>query len=345
MTPETMERLIRMVFEELEPGGVASFAFQDGEPTLAGLPFFQNFVATVAELRKAQTEVLYAIQTNGMSIDEKWAAFFSKHRFLVGISIDGSKDIHDLHRIDGNGKGSWNRVVRSWQILRRYQVDTNILCVVSNACSRSPQKVYDALKKLGARYLQFIPCLDPLEEPRGSYPYSLSPDRYQMFLCGLFDVWYQDWKEGNYVSIRLFDDYVHLFMGIPAGTCATSGQCGSYFVVEGDGILYPCDFYVLDEWRLGSVHEGRSFFELSSEKLTKKFQQRSYHKPTECESCQWQRLCYGGCPRDWYTLGPEVHNYFCSAFQGFFSYVVPRLKEMATTEMEIRRRTEIYEHR
>lgn len=337
MTAETMERLIQAAFEASDPGGLVSFAFQGGEPTLAGLPFFEAFTEAVERLRKPDVQIAYAIQTNGMSLDENWAQFLHAHNFLVGISIDGDKDIHDLHRVDATGKGTWSRVVKALRLLQQHEVETNILCVVSNACSRSPQRVYTALKKLGVRYLQFIPCLDPLEEERGSRPYSLKPERYGKFLCGLFDAWYQDWTAGNYVSIRLFDDYVHLFMGMPPGTCATSGQCGSYFVVEGDGSLYPCDFYVLDEWRLGSVQDGRSLTQLANGELAAAFQARSHTKPAECKNCPWVRYCCGGCPRDWYILDSAQHNYFCPAFRTFFEYAALRLQEIAAAEIAARR--------
>ena len=329
MTKDTVDKLVQLAFEALDPGGTLSITFQGGEPTLAGLPFFEMFTQTVAHLQPSGTHVMYALQTNGMSIDKNWVKFLHAHRFLVGISIDGDKEVHDMHRVDAAGAGTWSRAVKTLRLLQHYQVDVNILCVVSNACSRRPQRIYSALKKLGVYYLQFIPCLDPLEENHGSRPYSLKPERYGRFLCGLFDAWYQDLIAGQYVSIRLFDDYVHLFMGMPAGTCATRGQCGSYFVVEGDGSLYPCDFYVLDKWRLGSVHDGKSLLQLASGELAATFHARSQMKPAECTACQWRYWCRGGCPRDWYMVDSAQHNYFCDAFRTFLNYSAPRLKEIA----------------
>lgn len=134
--------------------------------------------------------------------------------------------------------------------MQKHDVEVNLLCVVNRAVARSPQKVYASLKKLGVRHLQFIACLDPIEGERGAQPWALTPEAYGKFLCGLFDVYYRDWVNGDYTSVRLFDDYIHMAMGMPAGTCATSGSCGAYFVVEGDGTVYPCDFYCLDEWEM-----------------------------------------------------------------------------------------------
>ena len=137
------------------------------------------------------------------------------------------------------------------------------------------------MKKLGVRYLQFIPCLDPLEEQRGRAVYSLTPKLYGDFLCGLFDQWYRDWAEGHYTSVRLFDDYVHLAMGEPASTCAASGGCGSYFVVEADGGVYPCDFYVLDRWRMGDVHTD-SLKQLANDETASEFLRQGRLRPCRC---------------------------------------------------------------
>lgn len=332
MRPDTMERLIQAAFDEVESNGTVSFAFQGGEPTLAGLLFFQAFLETEARYWKPGVQVLHSIQTNGMTLDEEWARFFSEHKFLVGISIDGDKGLHNLHRVDAAGEGTWSRVLKALRLLRQYHVETNILCVVSGGCARSPQRVYASLKKLQARYLQFIPCLDPLDAERGSLPHSLHPGEYGAFLCGLFDVWYSDWKAGQYISIRMFDDYVHLFMGLPAGTCATWGQCGTYFVAEGDGSLYPCDFYVLDQWRLGSVHDDVPLGEIARNETAKAFREQSRIKPAGCSDCPWFHYCNGGCRRDWHAAGGEVRNYFCSSFQTFFRYAAPRLREIAMAE-------------
>ena len=337
METGTMTRLIETAFAAADPGGTVSFAFQGGEPTLAGLPFFEAFTQTVHRLQKPGIQVNYAIQTNGMTVDEKWAEFLREHQFLVGLSIDGDKETHDMHRVDQEGNGTWARAIKAFQILQQYQVETNILCVVSNACSRRPQKVYAALKKLGARYLQFIPCLDPWDEVRGVHSFSLRPERYGKFLCTLFDAWFQDWKSGHYVSIRLFDDYVHLLMGLPGSSCSANGRCGSYLVVESDGSLYPCDFYVLDSWRLGSIYEDKSLTQIIAGEVATSFYEKGRSKPEECSSCPWFRCCFGGCPRDWYMAGSLPHNYFCAALRMFFQYAAKRLEEIAAAEAAIER--------
>lgn len=339
MTHETAEILIRQTFsEDTEKGSPipVTFSFQGGEPTLAGLDFFRDFTEMVLQYNHHNRPVHYAIQTNGLVLNEEWADFFLKHHFLVGISIDGDKALHESLRPDAQGKSTWNRVTKSLVLLQKKGVDVNLLCVVTRQCAKHPAKIYRALKKLGGQYLQFIPCLDPLEAPRGSMPYSLTPELYSTFLCGLFDEWYRDWKEGNYTSVRHFDDYIHLAMGMPAGTCATSGSCGAYFVAEGDGSLYPCDFYCLDEWKIGTLGEA-SLSEYAQGEIETRFLSQGMEHPKECSSCPFYRLCFGGCKRDWYQDEQgENHNYFCPAFRQFFSYAGERIMEIARMEMNMR---------
>ena len=336
MTLDTADTLIEEAFSALDKGESVTFAFQGGEPTLAGLDYFRHFVSKVREVNQKGAFVNYAIQTNGLALNSDWAKFFRENNFLVGISLDGDKAIHDFLRPDAAGKDTWNRVSKNLSLLKGEKVDFNLLCVVSRQCAKHPQKVYRSLQKLGG-YLQFIPCLDPLEAERGSMPYSLTPELYGDFLCGLFDEWYRDFAAGNYTSVRLFDDYIHLAMGLPAGTCSTSGTCGAYFVVEGDGTLYPCDFYCLDQWRLGKLGKA-SLPDLATSETARKFLAEGLDHPTECASCPYLRLCNGGCKRDWVRDGEGSHNYFCPAFRKFFAYAGDRIAQIARAQQGYGRR-------
>ena len=325
MSEDTAHGLIRAAFSAVDPGGYIQFTFQGGEPTLAGLDFFRRFMELEAQHRGNGITVGHAIQTNGLHLNEEWAAFLKKHDFLVGISIDGNQAIHDTYRVDAVGNGTWNRVTDALALLDRYGVESNILCVVSSTVAKNPQKVYASLRSLGDHPMQFIPCLDPLEARRGGEKYSLKPEPYGRFLCGLFDCWYRDWKAGNYISIRTFDDYLRILMRMPPSTCAASGSCGSYLVVEGDGSLYPCDFYVLDEWKIGNILE-MGVQEALASPASVRFVREGSQRPDECRTCPYFPICRGGCKRDW----TEQHrNYYCASFKAFFAYSLPRLMEMA----------------
>lgn len=334
MSEAIVKELICAAFSSVQHGGNITFGFQGGEPTLAGLSFFQTFVELERQYTKPGVTVCHTIQTNGLTLDESWAHFFQKHNFLVGLSMDGTKSIHDQYRLDATHSGTWNKAVSSLQLLQKYRVQVNLLCVVTKSCARSPQKVYNSLKKLGVSYLQFIPCLEPLDARRGEAPFALTPEAYGRFLCTLFDAWYLDWKAGQYVSIRLFDDYVHILAGRCPGSCSVSGRCGDYLVVEGDGRLYPCDFYVLDQWCIGNVQDG-VFSQAEKNDLICKFVADKKQCFEECTSCQWISICRGGCKRDWYEKNGTWKNYYCTSFQQFFSYSYPRLCEIAQAEVSI----------
>lgn len=333
MKISTAEKLIEQAFDAAGKQGNVSITFQGGEPTLAGVAFFEEFVKTADKKNIHHGTVSYAIQTNGYAIDAKWIEFFAKNHFLVGISVDGDKTLHDEFRVDAAGKGTWNRIQKNIHQLQSAGVECNLLCVVTKRCAKSAVKTYHALKKTGINYLQFIPCLDPIGEKRGQRPWSLTPDDYGNFLCALFDEWYRDWKQGRYTSVRLFDDYVHLAMGVPPSACATGGRCGAYYVVEADGGVYPCDFYVLDQWKLGNIHQT-PLKDLGQSPLAVRFLREGLLKPRECESCRWKNLCFGGCKRDrCLTENGDIQNYYCEAFRRFFVYAEPRIKSIAKREM------------
>ena len=338
MTEETADCLIRQAFKAAGSDGAISFAFQGGEPTLAGLPFFRHFVEKVSEYRKQDVyqhvRIFYSIQTNGTLLTKEWAAFLGQNRFLTGLSIDGQRSLHDRYRLDADGKATWSRVLNAKSLLEEAGASCNALCVVTGPAAEDAEGVYRRLKSLGFRYQQYIACLDPIGSKKGQQEYSLTPEAYGAFLCQLFDLWFEDWARGNYHSIRLFDDYVHILLGDGASTCATCGRCGSYFVVEGDGSVYPCDFFALNKWKMGNLKE-KSLAELKTSQAAERFkslgEERS-RRPVECPSCPYRQVCRGGCKNDWYSDQKGVHNYFCPSFQKLLDHAMPGLIHIARRE-------------
>lgn len=335
MTDETTRKLIESAYSCTKSGSDISFCFQGGEPTLLGLDFYKNFIEE--EKKHPERNYHHSIQTNGFAIDKNWAEFFKKNNFLVGISVDGYQALHDLHRIDASGNGTFERIKNNIEILKEHEVDINALCVVTKQCAEKPHRVYQRLKDMGFRYLQFISCLDPIGKERGLEPYSLLPQEYGTFLCTVFDDWYRDWENGDYVSIRQFEDYVHLMLGMAPSSCASMGKCGVYLVVEGDGSLYPCDFYVLDEYRIGNINE-MSLQQAIDCRKSVEFRTTDVPRPDKCHKCNYFSICHGGCKRDLFVNNRETDNYYCQSFKMFFEYAGQRLTQIASEELKLLRK-------
>lgn len=324
MNKDTLEILVKRVFEYAT--GYAGFAFQGGEPTLAGLGFYRNLIALQERYNTRKIPVYNSIQTNGFGLNEEWAKFFADHHFLVGLSMDGTKEAHDALRLDAQGNGTYEAVARSAALLERFGVRFNILCVVNHFVARHPQKIYQNLKKY--RYLQFIPCLDGFEGEKENF--SLSSRRYGEFLKATFDLYYRDFLSGNYVSVRNFDNYIRMLQGYPPESCGMNGICSCQFVVEGDGSVFPCDFYVLDRWKLGNIREHSLQQMLETEPMSA-FVETSRQRASVCESCPYFRLCRGGCRREREPIGegnPGM-NRFCESYRMFFEYAGARMMQMA----------------
>lgn len=328
MDGRTLEILVEKALGSADHS--CNFAFQGGEPTLIGLEFFQRLIEFQKKYNVKNVQINNALQTNGILIDTVWAKFLADHKFLVGLSLDGPKDIHDDYRVGPDHKGSFVRIMETVRLFNQYGVDYNILCVVTANAARHISKIYNFYKKHGFHYLQFIPCLDPLGQPHGSNRYSLTPDRYTYFLKRLFDEWYEDIHRGEMISIRYFDNLVGLAMGMPPEVCGLSGTCSFQFVVEANGGVYPCDFYVTDHWYSGNI-KNSSLEEIAKSDTVKAFIEGSRYMDPKCKQCRWGALCRGGCRRDRepFTGNLPSLNYYCEAYLEFFEYAGPRIYELA----------------
>lgn len=328
MSRETMRTIVDKAF--LYADGDCTFSFQGGEPTLAGLAFFTDLTDYVAQHPNPKgIRVHYSIQTNGYALSEEWAKWFAEHKVLVGISLDGPREIHDRYRLDRNGNGTFQRVMASIRLLEKYAVDYNILTVVSGANARRGQQLYQFFKKQGFRYQQYIECLEPIGAPPGGQEYSLTPERYEVFLKTVFDAWYQDMKAGRYVYNRYFENLMMILTGQAPESCSLRGRCAPQWVIEADGSVYPCDFYALDQWRLGTVLEN-SFEEMEEARRASGFVEWSRRLPEECRQCRWLLLCRNGCRRNREPVTADYtgKNVFCPAYRNFLEYAYPRLMEI-----------------
>lgn len=328
MSVDTMHTIVdkAMEYGDYE----CTIAFQGGEPTLAGLDFYRDLVAYVtAHENPKKLKIHYALQTNGYLINEEWAAFLGENHFLVGVSLDGLKEIHDRYRLDTAGKGTYQRVISAIRLLEKHQVEYNILTVVTAATARNGQKIYNYFKKNHFGYQQYIECLDPIGEEPGQHEYSLTPEKYGEFLKSMFDAWYLDMRSGTYVYNRYFENLMMIMAGQQPESCNMRGVCGKQWVFEADGSVYPCDFYALDQWRLGNIQEN-SFEEMDEKRDGLGFIQWSMRQQEDCQKCRWFGLCRNGCRRNREPVMAEHtnRNYFCKSYQMFFEYAYPRLEEI-----------------
>jgi len=315
MSEDVLEAIVKKSFGYAD--GLITFAFQGGEPMLRGIDFYKTLIKYVQEYNIYKIKTQFSIQTNGTLINDEWAEFFKENNFLVGLSMDGYREINDLNRIDINGKGTFQTVKNASGIMNKYNVEYNILCVVTKPIAQHGAKAYNYFKSNGFKYLQFIPCLDNFGEENGKKPYSLTPEAYGNFLVSIFDLWYKDILNNNYVSIRMFDNLINLLKGYQPESCDMVGRCSKGTVFEADGSLYPCDFYVTDEWRVGNIMDS-DFEELLSRPVMDKFVETSTRIYKECKDCSYYHLCSSGCRR--HKENEQFKNIFCEAYKKFYAY-------------------------
>lgn len=327
MNLTTLEHIIKKTLAFAEEN--CSILFQGGEPTLAGLDFFKNVIALENKWNVNHVNIQNSIQTNGFLIDDTWAEFLHNHNFLVGLSLDGTKEVHDAYRKDSHNCGTFDKVLHTIELFKKYKVEFNILTVVTKHTTLHIKEIYSFYKDMGFEWQQYIPCLDPLNEYDANYDYSLSAADYSIFLKDLFDCWYEEAKSGHLRYVRYFIGLMNLLCRRAPGACEMNGVCSRQFVIEADGSVFPCDFYMLDEWLLGNFnHDSIEDIEKKREELH--FIEESTHIDSSCKNCKWVYLCRGGCRRDRIPLesGLPGKNRHCKSFQEFFEYAYPKLVEI-----------------
>lgn len=324
MKEETVQKMIENIFADLNDGDRLTLAFQGGEPTIAGLDYFQH-VITLVTAQKKQVEVQYAIQTNGILINKEWCTFLKEHRFLVGLSIDGHPFYHDKNRVDPAGKGTFHRVIETKKMFDDYGIEYNVLCVLTDALAKEATQVFQFLKDENIRYVQFIPCLDDLgASTRNSY--SLTPQNFASFYKVILNDWLQELAKGNFISIKLFDDIINLLVNQQVTACGMLGNCSVQYVIEADGSVYPCDFYVLDEYRLGYIQD-QTLRELFGQSNAKKFLCSRTSLPDHCSDCPFLKMCRGGCKRMNDAMYVDEAANYCG-YQSLLKEFIPKIDDI-----------------
>jgi uncharacterized protein len=317
MSIATLEAIVSkaLAAEERE----CTFGFQGGEPTLAGLGFFKTFTALVKKYNTRNIKVSFALQTNGTLIDEQWATFFADNGFLVGLSLDGNAAMHDQYRKDSSGSGTFKQARRAAKILTVHKAEFNVLCVVTASTANQAKSIYRFFMHNNLPYQQYIPCLDSLDGQ--SQQYSLTPTLYGQFLRDMFDVWFEDRKNDVFVYNRYFENLAGMLRRVPPESCDMVGHCSVQYAIEADGSVYPCDFYMLDDFSLGNINTD-SFDTLDQARMQIGFIESSLAVPSKCQQCEWFSLCRNGCQRSRNEAGVLD---LCEAYLAFFPYAYERL--------------------
>jgi len=296
------------------------FGWQGGEPTLAGVDFFRRAVRLQRKYGHGKA-VTNAIQTNGTLLNDEWGRFLHDNRFLTGISIDGPAALHDRFRTYPDGRGSHAEVMRGLDILKCHEVEFNALTLVSAANQNHPVEIYRYLNGLGVHFHQYIDCVE-FDGNGRLQPFALTPGKWGEFLCRIFDEWYL--RDTQTVSIRLFDSILsRLVTGIPT-VCPMGNSCRNYFLVERDGDLYPCDFHVSLENRLGSVHMT-DFGRLWDSGSFREWGTVKEPRSERCAACRFLPLCMGDCPKNRIS-GASI---LCEDWRTFYSHTIERFEELA----------------
>lgn len=352
---ETLENFIKQYIEQQNARQIV-FSWQGGEPTLLGLDFFKKVVALQKKYAPHHVRCENDLQTNGTLLDDKWCEFLRKNNFLVGLSIDGTKRLHDGYRTYKSGKGSFDQVFKASELLRRHHVRFATLTVVNDLNSRHPLEVYRFLRdSVQSKQMQFIPIVEPKVFPTtppqywkpGDIPEENSPRAnpahpesfvapwcveagdYGNFLIDIFDEWYKN--DFGKVYIPFFDSAVEQWAGKPSPLCIFSPICGKGLAMEHDGSLYACDHYVYPEYKIGNVNETK----LVDMALSKEQEHFGYAKdfslPVKCRQCRYLFACSGECPKNRLlktAQGEPGLNYLCKGLHNYFSHIDPYIRRI-----------------
>jgi uncharacterized protein len=325
-----------------QPTPVVEFVWQGGEPTLLGIDFFNR----VVELQKpfaGTKSITNSLQTNGTLLTDEWCAFLSGNGFMVGISIDGPKDVHDRYRHDREGKGTFDKVMSGLRLLQKHKVEYNVLTAVARETARQGLEVYRFLRDHGVEFIQFSPVvermpdacsaqhglklacpasLDRTEPQTEVTPWSVIPEEYGDFLIAIYEEWVR--HDVGKVFVMNFEWALNAWMGNPSPVCIHAEQCGRSLVIEHNGDVYACDHCVYPEYKLGNV---------SSESLpamAERSRQAGFGVakktalPRWCRECQVLAACRGGCPKHRFIMSnykePGLH-YLCEGYKKFFLHI------------------------
>ena len=338
-------------YVEAQPTPVVEFVWHGGEPTLLGVDFFRRVVELQAPYR-ARKEIRNTLQTNALSLDDEWCAFFKANDFFIGVSLDGPQDIHDRYRKDRHGAGTFERVMAGVRLLQKHQVEFNALACVGRDTAYRPLDVYRFFKDAGIHYIQFTPIVERMPAPATQTlglwlaspaaldreetntevtPWTVEPEAYGDFLIALYDEWVR--KDVGTTFVMNFEWALTVWVGEPSPVCIFSKTCGRAVAMEHDGSVFACDHYVYPEYKLGNVLTD-NLGEMVERSVASGF---GPHKektlPRYCRECEVKEACWGGCPKHRFAKTPDGEpglHYLCAGYKKFFRHIRKYLRAIGT---------------
>lgn len=327
----------------LQPADEVLFTWHGGEPLLRPISFYEK--ALRLQTRYAQGKhIANAIQTNGTLLTDDWARFLRDHHFLVGISIDGTEEMHDRYRTTRSGGGTWRQVMSGIERLHRHGVEWNAMAVVNDHNAQRPEQFYQFFRSIGCEFLQFTSVVErhyrhpdgrllanPIEALTTAElaPYSVSPRQWGEFLCRVFDQWVT--QDVGRIYVQLFDATLAAWMGMETPLCTMAATCGHATAIEHNGDVYACDHYVFPEFRLGNLMQQSLASMLYSDAQLEFGANKQRLLTQQCQACEWRFACNGDCPRTRFatnSAGESSHAYLCEGWQTFFAHAAPAMDFM-----------------
>jgi len=339
MTDEVLETYIRQLIEAHRSSEV-TVAWQGGEPTLMGVDFFRKAIALQEKYRKPGMTFENTLQTNGTLLNDEWCEFFKANNYLIGLSLDGPRKLHDTYRVDKAGGGTFDRVMRGVRLLQKHGVEYNILTTVNRVNAEHPLTVYRFLRdEVGTDWIQFIPVVERLNEG-GVTLYqagtdvserSLRSGQFGNFLITIFDEWVR--HDVGKVFVQTFEATARSWMGLPSGMCVFSPTCGAGVALEHNGDLYACDHFVEPDYFLGNIQQTPIAEMVGSDRQQQFGKAKLTTLPSYCQNCEVRFACHGECPKNRFLTTPDGEpglNYLCADYKQFFKHVNEPFKILAT---------------
>jgi uncharacterized protein len=313
------------------PEPVVNFSWHGGEPTILGLDYFRKIVALQRTHRPPRRRIANGIQTNGTLLDEEWCRFLAGEGFTVGLSLDGPQEMHDRYRVTKGARSTHALALRGWNLLQQHRVPCNALCVIHAENAQHPTETYRFFKQIGARYVEFLPLVEPLPDGGGRVTdCSVPTAAWGEFLCGVFDEWLS--QDIERITVQMFEEAARTAFGREHSLCIFRETCGDVPVVEHNGDFFACDHFVDAGHRQGNIREA-GLADLLEGPAQRAFGQAKLDTlPRQCRACDVRNMCNGGCPKDRIVRTPdgdERLNCLCAGYKRFFTHCRPFVEQLS----------------